>query len=238
LSLVFNFFGLADSHLLHPPISAIGPAPPGSEPFSWAGASSTRGNEAAVAPKVVSGDVRGSVAAPALRDESPPIPTAMPPGSEETNLPLRADKALAPKASPSGSETARRDEKLAARTAIPLEPADPIRPRDAASGILNSIAHGAEQVGHDRHGTAADSERLSQRDTNMVTIKHHRGTSLQASSAHARRRSALSEPCQATQDATRCVPLRRVRARGPTARGAADMGPRAPPWNSAPGRFP
>jgi hypothetical protein len=32
LSLAFNFFGVPNSHLLHPPISAIGGAPPGSEP--------------------------------------------------------------------------------------------------------------------------------------------------------------------------------------------------------------
>jgi hypothetical protein len=142
------------------------------------------------------------------------------------------DEALAPTAIPSGSETAPRDEKLAAPTAIPSEPASPTLPQEAASGILNSTAHQTEQVGHVRHGTAADPGRRSQR------VTHHTATSLQASSAHARRRSALPERCQATQDAKRCVPLRRVRARGPTAHGVAGMGPSAPPWNSAPGRFP
>jgi hypothetical protein len=240
----FNFFGVPNLHLSRPPISAIGGAPPGSEPVSWADASSTRGDEAAAALKLVSGAVQGSFAAipPAVRDKSPPIPTAIPPGSEATDPPLPEDEALAPTAIPSGSERADppapRDENLAAPAAILSEPAGPTRPQEAASGILNSSAHRAEQFGHDRHGTAADSGRRSQRDTNIVMIMHHRGTSLQAPSAHARRRSALPERCQATQDATRCVPLRRVRARGPAAHRAAAMGPSAPPWNSAPGRFP
>jgi hypothetical protein len=237
LSWAFNFFGVPNSHLSRPPISAIGGAPPGSVPVAWPGASSTAGDEAATAPKVVSAAVQGSLAAilPALPDESPPISTAIPPQSAATDPPLPDDEALAPTAIPSGSETARRDEKLPAPPAIPSEPASPTRPQDAASGIVNSAAH---RVGHDRHGTAADSGRRQQRDTNKVTIKHQTDTSLQASSAYSRRRSALPEWCQATQDGTRCVPLRRVRARSPAAHGAAATGPSPPPWNSAPARFP
>jgi hypothetical protein len=240
LSLAFNFFGVPNSHLSRPPISAIGGVPPGSEPGSRAGVSSTVGDEAAAAPKVVSEAIQGSLGAipPAVRDPSPPIPTATPPESEATDPPLPNDEALAPTAIPSGSERpdppASRDEKLAA----PSEPASPTLPQDTASGILDSTAHRAEQVGHDRPGTAADSWRRPQRDTNIVTIMRHRGTPLHASSAHVRRRSALPERCQATQDTTRCVPLRRVRPRGPAAHGAAGMGPSAPPWNSVPGRFP
>ena len=234
LSLTFNFFGAPNSHLSRPPISAIGGAPPGSEPGSRAGVSSTVGDEAAAAPKVVSDAIQGSLGAipPAVRDPSPPIPTATPPESEATDPPLPNDEALAPTAVPSGPERpdppASRDEKLAA----PSEPASPTLPQDTASGILDSTAHRAEQVGHDRPGTAADSWRRPQRDT------HHTDPSLQAWSAHVRPRSALTERCQATRDATRCVPLRRVGARGPTAHGAAGMGPGAPPWNSVPGRFP
>jgi hypothetical protein len=237
LSWAFNFFGVPNSHLSRPPISAIGGAPPGSEPVSWAGASSTPGDEAAAAPKVESEAVQRSFAAipPALRDASPPIPTAIPPRSEATDPPLPDDEALAPTAIPSGSERADppapRDEKLAAPTAIPSEPASPTLPQEAASGILNSTAHRAEQVGHDRYGTAADPGRRSQRGTNIATI-------MDAPPAHVRRRSVLPERCQAAHDATRCVPLRRVRARGPTAHGAAGIGPSAPPWNSVPGRFP
>jgi hypothetical protein len=229
LSLAFNFFGVPNSHLLHLPISAIGGAPAGSEPVAWAGAS---------------GAVQGSLAAvsPALRDESPPTPAVVPPASQATNPPVPHDEALAPTALPSGSEladpSASRDKKLAAPTALPSEPANPILPQDAASGVVNSTAHRAEQVGHDRHGTAAESGRRSQRNTNIVTIIHHTGNSLRAASAHARRRSALPERCRAPQDAPRCVPLRRVRARGPTVPGAAAMGPSAPPWNNIPGRFP
>jgi hypothetical protein len=244
LSLAFNFVGAPNLHLSRPPISAIVGAPPGSAPISRAGASSTPGDEAAAAAKVISGVAQGSFPAipPPLRDGSPPIPTAIPPESETTDPPLPDGKAVAPTVIQSGSEPADppppRDEELAAPTAIPSELASPTLPQDAASGILNSTAHRAEQIGHDRSGTAADSGRRSQRNTNVATIMHHTGTSLQAPSAHVRRGSALPEQCQATQDATHCVPLRRVRARGPTAHRAAGMGPGVPPWNSAPGRFP
>jgi hypothetical protein len=232
LSLALNFFGVPNSHLSRPPISTSEGVPPGSEPGSRAGVSSTPGDEAAVAPKVVSGAVQGSFAGipPAVRDPSPPIPL---PGSEATVPPPPHDEALAPRAIPSESEQADppapRDEKLAAPTVIPSEPTSPTLPQEAASGIINSTAHRTDQVGHDRHGTAADSGRRSQRGT------HHTGPSLHASSAQVRGSSALPERCQATQDATHCVPLRRVRA---AAHGAAAMGPGAPPWNSVPGRFP
>jgi hypothetical protein len=201
-------------HLSRPPISAIAGTPPGSGSVSWAGIPSIPGDEAAVAAKVESGAVH---IPPALRGESPPIPTVIPSGSEATDPPLPVDEALAPTTIPSRYERADppapRDEKLAAPTAIPSEPAGPTLPQDTASGIVNSTAHRAEQVGHDRHATAADSGRRPQRVTNIVTIRHHTGTSLQASSAHVRRRSSL---CQATQGAKRCVPLRRIRARGST----------------------
>jgi hypothetical protein len=242
LSLALNSVGVPNAHLSRPPIFTSEGVPLGSEPGSRAGASSTPADEAAAAPKVVSGAAQGSFSAirPAVRDPSPPIPTAIPPGSEATDPPPPDDETLAPTAIPSVSERAdppaRRDEKLAAPTTIPLEPASSTLPQEAASGIHNSTVHRAEQVGQHRHGIAADSGRPSQRDT--MTIMHHRGTSLQASSAHARRRSALPERCQATQDATRCVPLPRVRARGPAPHEAAATGPSAPPWNRVPGRFP
>jgi hypothetical protein len=115
----FNFFGVPNSHLSRPPISAIGGAPPGSEPVAWAGTSSTPGDGAAAAAKVVSGAVQGFLAAIplALRDESPPIPTAIPPESEATDPSVPDDEALASKAIPSGSERA-----------------DPPAPRDEKGG--------------------------------------------------------------------------------------------------------
>jgi hypothetical protein len=209
LSLAFNFFGGPNSHLSGPPISAIGGAPPGSEPVAWAGVSSSRGDEAAAGPKVISEDVQGSFAAPALRDESPPIRPAMPPESEATNPPLPAGEAVAPTAiqSERADPPAPREEIRAAPTTLHSEPANPILPQDA-SGILESTAHRAEQVGQDRHGTAAKSGRRLQRNTNVGTTIHHTGTSLPASSAHTHRRAALPERCGATRDATPCVPLR------------------------------
>jgi hypothetical protein len=243
LSWAFNFYDVLNSHLSSPPISAIGGAPPGSEPVSGAGVSSTPSDEAAASP--ASRAAQNSLAAglPALGDESPAIPVAIPPGSSEATDPPRPDEETSARtAIPSGSERADppalRNEKLVAPTAIPSEPASPTLQQETASGILSSTPQWAEQVGHDRNGTAADSRRHSQRDANVGTIKHHTGTSLQATSAHARRRPALQEQCQATQDATHCVPLRRVRAPGPTAHRAAGMGPSAPPWNSVPRRFP
>jgi len=237
LSWAFNFFGIPKLHLSRPPISAIGGAPPGSEPVAWAGASSTLGDEAAVAPKVVSGAVQASLAA--IPHESPPIPTAISPGSEATDPPLPFDEALARTSIPSASERADplapRDEKLARPTAIPSEPASPTLLQDTASASLIPLRTRRSRLATIATGTAADSGRRPQRVTNIVTIRHHTATSLQASSAHARRRSAL---CQATQGAKRCAPLRRIRARGPTAHGAAGIGPSAQPWNRVPGRFP
>jgi hypothetical protein len=164
------------------------------------------------------------------------------PGSKAIDPPPADYEALAPTAIPSGSERAdppaRRYEQLAAPNSIPSEPAGPTQPQEVASGIPNSSAHRAEQVGHDRHGTPADSGRRSQRDTNVVTIMHRTGTSSHTPPARTRRRPAPPERCKATPDATRCAPVRRVRARGPTAHGAgAPMAPSAPPWTSAPGRF-
>ena len=241
LSLTFNFFGAPNSHLSRPPISAIGGAPPGSEPVAWAGASSTLGDEAAAAPKVVSDAIQGSLGAipSTVLDPAPPILTATPPGSEATDPPLPFDEALARTSIPSASERADplapRDEKLARPTAIPSEPASPTLLQDTASASLIPLRTRRSRLATIATGTAADSGRRPQRVTNIVTIRHHTATSLQASSAHARRRSAL---CQATQGAKRCAPLRRIRARGPTAHGAAGIGPSAQPWNRVPGRFP
>jgi hypothetical protein len=238
LSLVSDFFGGPNSYFLNPPNSAIGGAPPGPEPVSWEGIQST-GDETVAAPNpIVPGAVQESLAAipPALPDASPRVPIAIPPGSAATD-PLRPDEeALAPTAIPSGSETARHDENLPAPSAIPSEPASATLSQATASGILDTAVHQAQQVGHDRHGTAADSGRRPQRDTNI--IKSQTGTSLQASLAYARRRSALPEWCQATQDGTRCVPVRRVRARSPPSHGVAATRPSRLPWNSAPARFP
>jgi hypothetical protein len=103
-------------------------------------------------------------------------------------------------------------------------------PQEQASGILNSTAHRAEPVAHDRHGTAAESGR-AQRGTNLARVMHR---SLHARPAHARRNSVLPKRCQATHDATRCLPLGHVRARGPAAHGPEGVRPRAPAWNSAP----
>jgi len=144
LSWAFNFFGIPKLHLSRPPISAIGGAPPGSEPVAWAGASSTLGDEAAVAPKVVSGAVQASLAAipPSLGDEPPPIPTAISPGSEATDPPLPFDEALARTSIPSASERADplapRDEKLARPTAIPSEPASPTLLQDTCYRLSES----------------------------------------------------------------------------------------------------
>src|SRR5262249_48849448 len=78
LSLALNFFSAPDSHLSRPPISAIEDAPQGSEPDSWAGVPPTTGDEAAAAPRVILGPVRGSLAAapPALSDEPLVAPRA------------------------------------------------------------------------------------------------------------------------------------------------------------------
>jgi hypothetical protein len=192
----------------------IGDAPPGSEPVSRAGAP---GVEVAAAPEVVQGSF--ATIPPAVLDESPPIRTSIPPGSEATEPRLPIDEALALKVIPSGPEPADalppRNEKLPAPTASPSEPAGPTLLQEGASGIPNSTAPRAEQIGHERDGTVADSADRTQRDTNAVTVMHHAGNSLQPPSAQVRRRSALPEQCQATQDTTRCVPLRRIRTRGP-----------------------
>jgi len=235
LSWAFSFFGAPNLHLSRPPISAIEGAPLGSEPGSWGHVSSTPGDEAAAARKVISGPAQGSMAAvpPALRDEPLAMPMAISSGSKAIDPPR--DEALeAPTASGSGrtDPPAPRDEALAAAPiATPSGPATV--PQEQASGILNSTAHRAEPVAHDRHGTAVESGR-AQRGTNLARVMHR---SLHARPAHARRNSVLPKQCQATHDATRCLPLRHVRARGPAAHGPEGVRPRAPAWNSAPLRF-
>ena len=99
-----------------------------------------------------------------------------------------------------------RDEALAARTALGSERTDPppcdealaapiatpsgpaTLAQDQTSGILNSTAHRAEPVAHDRHGTAAESGRAP-RGTNLTRVMHR---SLHARSAHASRNPVLS----------------------------------------------
>jgi hypothetical protein len=229
LSWAFSFFGAPNLYLSRPPISAIEGAPPGSEPGSWGHVSSTSSDEAAAARKVISGPAQASLAAvpPASRDEPLAIPMAIPSRSKAIDPPR--DEALeAPAAS--GSERtgslAPRDEALAAPIATASGPAT--LPQEQTSGILNSTAHRAEPVAHDRHGTAADSRR-AQRGTNLVRVMHR--------SLHARRNSVLPKRCQATHDSTRCLPLPHVRARGRAAHGSEGVRPRAPAWNSAPFAF-
>jgi hypothetical protein len=236
LSLAFNFFGAPNSHLSGPPISAIEGAPLGSEPRSWAGVSSTPGDEAAAALKVVSGPVQGAMAAvpPALSDEPLAVPRATPSGSEAVDPPPREEPLAVPSAAPSGSEASdpptQRDEAPAAPTATPSGPANPTLPQETPSGILNSTAHRAEQVAHDRHGTRVDSGRRAQRGTNLASVTDHTSTFFHARPAHARGRSVLPERCQATPN---CLPLRHVGVRDPAAHGLEGMRPSAPPWNSA-----
>jgi hypothetical protein len=240
LSLAFNFFSAPNSHLSRPPISAIQDAPQGSEPDSLAAVSSTLGDEAAAARKVISGPVQGSLAAvpPALPDEPVAVPRAPPSESEAVDPPTREEAlAAVPTATPSESEAAdppaQRDEALAAPTATP---SGPTLPKEAVSGILSSTisTHRAEQVAHDRSATSADPGRHPQRGTNLARIKHHTGTLLRARPAHAHPHSVLPERCGGTRLKLSCLPLRRVGARGPATHGPEGTRPSVPPWNGAP----
>jgi hypothetical protein len=240
LSLAFNFFGAANSHLSHPPISTSEDAPLGSERGSWAGVSSSPGDEAAAAPKVISRPVQDSLAAvpPALWDE----PLAVPRASGAVDPPAPQDEALpAPVSTPSRSEAAEsapHGDALTTPTATPSGPANPTLPQGAASGFLHSTAHRTAQVADDRPTSSADSWRRPQRGTNLARITHHTGTVSHVRPAHTRRRSVLPERCQATAGATRlklrCLPLRRVGARHPVPHGPEGMRPSAPQWNAAP----